>query len=184
MAFFSSTSSRFASAPATTSSCLRTECPCRGRVPESTGDVVEEVAIVRHGDDRARVLVQMPLQPGDALGVEVVRRLVEQQQVGLFEQHLAQRHAAPLAAGELRDVGVARRQVHRVHRDFDLPVELPGVARLDLVLHLACSVEQLFHLVGVDRPRRACRDLVVLGAAARASARPLPRRCRTRPCRD
>jgi hypothetical protein len=35
------------------------------------------------------------LQPGHALGVEVVGRLVEQQQVGRLEQQLAQRDAAP-----------------------------------------------------------------------------------------
>ena len=48
------------------------------------GDVVEEVAIVGHGDDRARVLVEVPFEPGDAFGIEMVRRLVEQQQVGLL----------------------------------------------------------------------------------------------------
>ena len=45
------------------------------------GDVVEEVAIVRDGDDGARVLLQEALEPRDRLGVEVVGRLVEQQQV-------------------------------------------------------------------------------------------------------
>ncbi len=99
------------------------------------GDVVEEVAIVRDGDDGAGILGQVPLEPEHAFGVEVVRRLVEQQQVGLLQQNLAQGDAPPLAAGELRHVGVARRQVHRVHGDFDLAVELPGVHGVDLVLH-------------------------------------------------
>ena len=111
---------------------------------------------MRHGDDGAGVLGQMPLEPGDALGVEVVRRLVEQQQVGLLEQHLAQRHAAPLAAGERRHVGVARRQVHRVHGDFDLPVELPGVVRLDLVLHLGLLGRAAFPSRRGRSARRAC----------------------------
>ena len=43
------------------------------------GRVVEKVAIVRHGDDRAFVFVQVAFEPGDAFGVEMVRRLVEQQ---------------------------------------------------------------------------------------------------------
>ena len=64
-------------------------------------DVVEEVAIVRDRDDRPRVLVQVVLQPGDALRVEVVGRLVEQQHVGTLEQHAAERHAPPLAARQL-----------------------------------------------------------------------------------
>jgi len=37
-------------------------------------------------------------EPGDAFGVEMVGRLVQQQQFGLFQQQFAQRHAAPLAA--------------------------------------------------------------------------------------
>ena len=45
------------------------------------GDVVEKVTIVGDGDDGARVVLEEALEPGDRLGVEVVRRLVEQQQV-------------------------------------------------------------------------------------------------------
>ena len=99
----------------------------------------------------------MPLEPGDAFGVEMVRRLVEQQQIGPFEQNLAQRHAPPLAAGELGHVGIARRQVHRIHGDFDLPIELPGVERLDLVLHPGLLGQQLFHFVAARSARRAGR---------------------------
>ena len=35
-------------------------------------------------DDRARVLLEVALEPGDGLGVEVVGRLVEQQQIGFW----------------------------------------------------------------------------------------------------
>ena len=70
------------------------------------GDVVEEVPVVGDGDDGAGVLLQVLLQPLHALGVEVVGGLVEQQQVGLLQQQLAQRDAAALATGEHGDVGV------------------------------------------------------------------------------
>ena len=57
------------------------------------------------GDDdhRAGILPQGLLQPLHRLGVEVVGGLVQQQQVGLFQQGHAQGHAAPLAAGKLPD---------------------------------------------------------------------------------
>ena len=45
-------------------------------------DVVEEVAVVRDGDDGARELLEELLEPGDGLGVEVVRGLVEEEHVG------------------------------------------------------------------------------------------------------
>ena len=65
------------------------------------GHVVQEVPVVGDRDDGAGVLGQVLLQPEHALGVEVVGRLVEQQQVGLLQQQLAQRDPAPLTAGEL-----------------------------------------------------------------------------------
>ena len=96
---------------------------------DPAGDVVEEIAIVRHRDDRARVVLEEPLEPGDRFGVEMVGRLVEQQQVGRLQQQPAQRDAAALAARERGDVGVRRRQAQRVHRELEPRIEVPGVRR-------------------------------------------------------
>ena len=71
----------------------------------------------------------------------MVGRLVQQQQLGLVEQQLAQRDAAALAARKLGDVGIVGRTAQRVHRLVDLAVEIPQALGLDLVL-------QLGHLVG------------------------------------
>ena len=65
---------------------------------DPAGHVVEEVAIVRDGDDRARVFLQEVLEPGDRLGIEMVGRLVEQQHVRLGQQQSAQRDPAAFAA--------------------------------------------------------------------------------------
>ena len=109
------------------------------------------------------ILLQVPFEPGDALGVEVVGRLVEQQEVGPFEQDLAERDAPPLAAGEGADVGVAGRQPHGVHGDLDAAVEVPPLGRLDRVLDLRLLVEQPVHLVGVGRLAEPGVDLVEPG---------------------
>ena len=103
---------------------------------------------MRDGDDRALVLVQEVLEPGDRLGVEMVGRLVEQQQVRRLQQQPAQRDATALAARELRDVRVRRRQPQRVHRVLELRVEIPGAGGLDRVLHLGLLLEDLVHLLG------------------------------------
>ena len=71
----------------------------------------------------------------------MIGRLVEQQELRLFEKELAQRHAPPLAAGKLGDVGVVRRTAQGVHRLIDLGIEVPQPLGFDLVL-------QLGHLVG------------------------------------
>ena len=44
---------------------------------------------MRDGDHRSLVLSQVLLEPVDALGVEMVRRLVQQQHVGLLQQEPA-----------------------------------------------------------------------------------------------
>ena len=62
------------------------------------GHVVEEVAVVRDGEHGALVVVKVVLEPQHRLGIEMVGRLIEQQQVGLLEQELAQRDAPALAA--------------------------------------------------------------------------------------
>jgi hypothetical protein len=123
-------------------------------------DIVEEVAIVGDEDDVARIVDQMLLQPGDALGVEVVGRLVEQQDVGLFEQQLGQRDAALLAAGQIVDRAVARRAAQRIHRDLELVVEAPAVDRVDLLLKLAHLRHQRVEVGVLGRIAHDRRDLV------------------------
>ncbi len=98
------------------------------------GHVLQEVAVVGDRDDGPRVLLQVLLEPLDALGIEVVGRLVEEQEVGLLEQQLAQRHATPLAARQDRHVGVRRGAVQGVHRLLELGVEIPRAEVVDLLL--------------------------------------------------
>ena len=105
------------------------------------GDVVEEIAVVGDDQDGAGIIAQMAFEPHHRLGVEVVGRLVEQQQFRLLEQQPAKRDPAPLAAGQLRHVGIVGRAAQRVHRQIDLGIEIPQPFGLDLVL-------QLGHLVG------------------------------------
>ena len=67
---------------------------------DPAGHVVEEVAVVGDGDDRARVVLQEALEPGHRFRVEVVGRLVEQEQVRGLQQQPAERHAPAFAAGQ------------------------------------------------------------------------------------
>ena len=84
------------------------------------GRVVEEVAVVGHGDDRAGEAVEELLQPLDRFRVEVVRRFVEQEHVRAREEQTAERDAAFFAAREVTDLRVPGRQTERVRGDFHL----------------------------------------------------------------
>ena len=97
--------------------------------------------------DRARIGPQVAFEPGGGLGVEMVGRLVEQQQLGLFQQQLAHGDAAALAARELVDGPVIRRAAQRVHRLVDLGIEIPQALGLDLVLEIGHLVGGLVRIV-------------------------------------
>ncbi len=110
---------------------------------------------MRHGDDGTRVGREVLLQPEDGLGVEVVGRLVEEQQVRLLQEQLAQRDAATLTTGEVGDRAVRRRAAQGVHRLLELGVEVPRVGVVDLLLELAHLLHErvevrvgLAHLLG------------------------------------
>ncbi len=62
------------------------------------GDAVEEPAVVADDHGAAGEILQRLLERAQRLDVEVVGRLVEQQQVGARAQHLGEMHAVALAA--------------------------------------------------------------------------------------
>ena len=78
----------------------------------------------------------------------MVGGLVEQQQVGLLEQQLAQRDPAALTTGEVVDERVGRRAAQRVHRLVEPAVEVPRVGVVEVGLQVAHLGEQLV-VVGV-----------------------------------
>ena len=63
-------------------------------------DRLEEPAVVRDEDDRRVDRLELALEPLEALDVEVVRRLVEEEQVGIARERARERGARQLAAGE------------------------------------------------------------------------------------
>ena len=88
------------------------------------GRVVEEVAVVRHRDDRPGKAREKLFEPLHALGVEMIGRFVEQQHVGFREQQAAQRDAALLAARERLDLRIPGRKAQRVGSDFELLLDV------------------------------------------------------------
>src|SRR6185437_9501021 len=69
-------------------------------VPDACADLVYQVLVMRDQQHRAVVLLQRDIQRVDALEVQVVRRLVEDEHVGLLKHQLAEEQPRRLAAGE------------------------------------------------------------------------------------
>src|SRR5687767_9574815 len=63
-------------------------------------DAVHHVAVVARHEDRTAIVAEETLEPEDRLDIEVVRRLVEKERIGLREEDLRERNAHLPAAGE------------------------------------------------------------------------------------
>ena len=107
--------------------------------------VAQEVAVVRDDDERALEVLEIGLEAERRLGVEVVRRFVEQQHVRFLQEEAGDRHAAALAAGEHLHGLVGRRATHVGHRHLDLVVDVPEVLRVDDLLEAL----HLLRLLGI-----------------------------------
>ncbi len=103
---------------------------------------------MRDGQHRAGVVREVLFQPQDALRVEVVGGLVEQEQIGLAQQELAQRDPSPLPTGKGGDRRIGRRTPQSVHRLLELGVELPRVVVVEDLLELTHLLHQLVGVVG------------------------------------
>ncbi len=124
------------------------------------GDVLEEVAVMGHHQHGAGIVAQGLFQPGHALRVQMVGRLVQQQHVGLFQQQAAQRHAPLLAARQMRHRAVRRRAAQRIERDLDPAFQFPAVLGVDLLLQVRLLGEQRVHLLLVHRLGELVGDFV------------------------
>ena len=103
--------------------------------------------------ERARPRLQERLEPDDRLDVEVVGRLVHQQDVGLAEQHARHRHAHLPAARQRAHVAVDPLVVEAEAVEDLARAALERVAAevLVLLLHLAEAREDAVHVVGPVR---------------------------------
>ena len=98
------------------------------------GDVVEEVAVVRDDDEGALKALEEGLNPGHRLGIQVVGRLVEQEDIGVGDKQAAHRHTALFATGEHPRLRLRVGATQRLHCQLHLMVEAPEVVRVDNLL--------------------------------------------------
>ena len=90
-----------------------------------------------HSHDGSRVFGQEPLQPGDALRVQVIGRFIKQQHVRIGQQQFTQRHAPAFPAGEPGDVRIPGGQAQGLCSDFQLALQVMTVTGLQDVFQ-AC----------------------------------------------
>ena len=127
-------------------------------------DAIEEPAVVADHHRATREREQRVLERPQRVDVEVVRRLVEEQDVAPAAQHPGQQHPVALPARELADLLLLVAALEAEARDVGAAVDLATAddesvdAAGDLLEHGAVPAEGLAGLVHVGqagpRPRR------------------------------
>ena len=130
---------------------------------DPAGHVVQEVTVMRNGNHRTLILLQMGFQPLDGFGIQVVGGLVQQEDIGLTQQQAAEGHPAPFTARKGCDRCIRRRALEGIHRPFQFGIDFPSAHMLDLFRELTLPFDERVHAVIVHRLHESCRDLVVLG---------------------
>ncbi len=128
--------------------------PAHADVGDARDHGVEEEAVVRDEDDGVRVAGEVFFEPVARFQIEVVRRLVEQQQSGAPEQQLGERDPHLPPAGErLARLGeIVRREAQPAQHRRDLEVDAVALEPAEILLQVAVArqhrgVLRLRHMV-------------------------------------
>ena len=119
--------------------------PLRLQLQHRGADRLEEPAVVGDEDDGGVEVAQVALQPLQRGDVEVVGRLVEQQQVGPGRQRPRQRGAGQLAAGEGREraLGLLAAEAEAAQHGEDAVAPAVAAAVLEPLLGGGVGVQRL-----------------------------------------
>ena len=124
--------------------------------------IVEEVSVVGHGDYRTLILLQVCFKPLDTLGIEVVRRLVEQEHVRFTKKQSAQSHSATFASRQVFNQRIRWRTLKGIHGPFELGFYLPALAMLYLFRQFSLPFYQFCHLFVRERLAEFHTYLIIL----------------------
>ena len=112
--------------------------PPVAQLPDARHRRVEECPVVRGDEERARPPLEVHLEPLERVDVEVVRRLVEQEEVGVGDHETGKRGPRLLAAGHRRWRlrPFAAREAEPRQGRIDALVQRVSAQRIEAVLEL------------------------------------------------
>ena len=121
------------------------------RFHDLVADPIQEGPVVADHHQRAGLADQVPLQPLDGFNIQVVGGFVQQQQIRLLQQHLAQGDPHLPAAGVVAHQLFCslRREADRGQQLVDAGIEFVAVQALEARLQAAQLVDQLIEVVGI-----------------------------------
>src|SRR5262245_24834910 len=118
------------------------------QLQRAIGDAIEEIAVVADDENRLVRLDEEILEPIGRIDVQMVRRLIQEHQIGLSQQQPGEEQTVLLAAGEFGDLLRERlfAKAKALEDALDAIVEIVGIVMVKLVLNVLEAVLQSLSL--------------------------------------
>ena len=68
------------------------------------GDAIEKPSVMADDDSAPGEILEGFFEGAEGVHIEIVRRFIEEKNIGSLFQHLCEMHTIPLAAGEVSDL--------------------------------------------------------------------------------
>ncbi len=118
------------------------------------GHPIEHVAVVGHQHQGPLETAQIALQPLDAIGIEVVGGLIQQQHIRIGHQGGRQGHPLAVSPGEFAHLALAIGDSQPLQHLLALALQIPGIEAIHPALQIA-ELGQQGAVVGVGGDRLA-----------------------------
>ena len=128
---------------------------------------IEEIPVVRCDEKRASKLFQVLRHPLDRVGVEMVGRLVENQEIRVGDDRATEGNPPLFAAGQGAHQSVCGGSIQVHHRRLDSSLDVPRIGGGDLLLQLGLPVrvggQRLVLVEQIERVRRTVANRIEHG---------------------
>ena len=109
-------------------------------------NVVQEVSVVRDGNDSALIIVEMSFQPRDTLCVKVVCRLIQKKDIWLLQKETDKSNTSTFTTRDNVYRCIRMRTAQGVHCHFQLRINVPRTQSINLLLQLCLLFEKLIEI--------------------------------------
>ncbi len=128
---------------------------------DATGHTIQKVAVVRDEQERARVLREVGFKPRHGINIEMIGRLIEDQQIRAHDERMGQGDAFALTAGERRHLGSGVIDAELGQHHLGVRLQVPTTSRFELMGEIRDATEQHFIRAFVRRQLAASRFVIV-----------------------
>ncbi len=100
-----------------------------------------------NGNNRSFIALEMMFEPCHGFRIQMVCRLIKEEDVGFSQQQTAEGYPPFLTAGQNIDQRVGRRTAQGIHGHVKAGIKIPAIQRVQFFLNLTLTGNEIVHLI-------------------------------------